>query len=431
MNFTAFFALARRDVRLFFLDRRAVVMSFLAPILIASFFGYIFGGAAKDEPAAKIDVAAVDLDTGGISAKIVSALRAEAALRVKKMPLGEAREAVRSGKITLAVVIPSGFAESAIRAFLRGFGKPEIQLLYDPSHGPELQMVRGLLTQHILEVISSEAFAGASSPKYLSDAMRDVQAAPGMDPGDKRAIEKLLTDIGGLNQRQIGNPQSPVRAGFNMPYTAHEEAVTAHHGTPYNSMAHSFAGMAVQFILFMGIDAGLVVLAQRQSGLWKRLQAAPISRFTVIGSRTASAAAISALILTVVFGFARMVFDVKVEGSFAGFLGVCAAFSIMTATFGLLIAVLGKTPEATRGMAILITLLLVMLGGSWVPAFLFPEWLQKLTFLVPTRWAVDGLDGMLWRGLGWNAAAGPILALLGFAALFGAIAVWRFRWETE
>ena len=50
-----------------------------------------------------------------------------------------------------------------------------------------------------------------------------------------------------------------------------------------------------------------------------------------------------------VFGFARVVFGVRIEGSFAGFLGVCVAFAMMTATFGLLVAVLGKTPEATRG----------------------------------------------------------------------------------
>jgi len=431
MNFTAFFALARRDVRLFFLDRRAVVMSFLAPILIASFFGYIFGGAAKDEPASKIEMAAVDRDASGISAHIVAALKADPALQVKKLSLEDAREAVRSGKITVAAVIPAGFADGAVRAFLRASEQPEIQLLYDPSHGPEVQMVRGILTQHVIEAVSSEAFGGSNAPKYLDEAMRDLNAAPGMDPSDRSAIRRLLTDIGGLNQRQRENPQSPVRTGLNMPYKVREEAVTAHHGVPYNSMAHSFAGMAVQFILFMGIDAGLVVLAQRRSGLWKRLQAAPISRFTVIGSRTASAAGISALILTAVFGFARLVFNVRVEGSFPGFLGVCVAFSLMTATFGLLIAVLGKTPEATRGIAILVTLLLVMLGGSWVPAFLFPAWLQKLTFLIPTRWAVDGLDGMLWRGLSWNAAVGPILALLGFAILFAAVAIWRFRWETE
>jgi ABC-2 type transport system permease protein len=328
-------------------------------------------------------------------------------------------------------VIPPGFADSAVGAFLRGFGQPQIQLLYDPSHGPELQMVRGILTQHVIEVISREAFSGTDSAKYLDEAMREVNAAPVMDPAERTAIRRLLTDIGGLNQQQPGSPQSPMRAGFTMPYSVKEEAITARAGTPYNGMAHAFAGMAVQFILFMGIDAGLVVLAQRQTGLWKRLQAAPISRFTVIASRAFSAAGISALILTVVFGFARAVFNVRVEGSFPGFLGVCLAFSLMTAAFGLLVAVLGKTPEATRGMAILITLLLVMLGGSWIPAFLFPAWLQKLSFMVPTRWAVDGLEGMLWRGLGWDAAVGPILALLGFAVLFGAIAIWRFRWETE
>jgi ABC-2 type transport system permease protein len=430
MNLTAFLALARRDVRLFFLDRRAVIMSFGAPILIGSFFGYIFGGSGNDQPASKIEVAVVDRDASGISGKIVSALASDAALQVKKLSLEAAREAVRGGKITVAAVIPPGFADGAVRAFLRSSAKPEIELLYDPSHGPEVQVVRGVLVQHVMEVVSSEAF-GPGGQKYVDEAMQDLNGATGLNPTDRAAIRRLLSDVSGLNQRQTANPQSTFSPGLDMPYTVRQEPVTAHHGVPYNGMAHSFAGMAVQFILFMGIDAGLLVLAQRQSGLWSRLQAAPISRFTVIGSRTASAAAISALILAVVFGFARLVFGVKVEGSFAGFVGICVAFSLMTATFGLLIAVFGKTPEATRGMAILVTLVLVMLGGSWIPAFLFPEWLQKLTFLVPTRWAVDGLDGMLWRGLGWNDAVAPILALLGFAALFGAVAIWRFRWQAE
>ena len=65
----------------------------------------------------------------------------------------------------------------------------------------------------------------------------------------------------------------------------------------------------------------MIVLMQRRSGMWKRLQAAPISRFTVIGSRAASAAIIAMIILAVVFGFARVVFGVKIEGSFAGLRG--------------------------------------------------------------------------------------------------------------
>jgi hypothetical protein len=45
-----------------------------------------------------------------------------------------------------------------------------------------------------------------------------------------------------------------------------------------------------------------------------------------------------------------------------------------------MIAALGRTPEATRGLAILATLLMVMLGGAWVPSFIFP------------RLAADGVD---------------------------------------
>ncbi len=102
---------------------------------------------------------------------------------------------------------------------------------------------------------------------------------------------------------------------------------------------------------------------------------------------------------------------------------------MLTASFGLLIAALGKTPEATRALAILVTLLMVMLGGAWVPAFIFPQWLQQVSLFVPTRWAVDGLDAMTWRGLGVGAAWPPVAVMLAFSAVFAAVAVWRFDWE--
>jgi ABC-2 type transport system permease protein len=66
-----------------------------------------------------------------------------------------------------------------------------------------------------------------------------------------------------------------------------------------------------------------------------------------------------------------------------------------------------------------------------VPSFIFPQWLQKVTLFIPTRWAVDGLDAMTWRGLGIGAAADPVAGMLGFTLVFGAFAIWRFRWEAE
>ena len=429
MNLTAFLALVERDLRLFFTDRRAMIMSFVAPILIASFFGYIFGGVTNEAPPSKIRVAAVDQDGSDLSRKLVAALGSDKSLQVTPESLDQARGEVQVGHTVVAVVIPKGFGDLAPSSFFRGMDKPELQLLYDPSHGPELAMVNGMLTQHVMETVSSEVFAGPGSQKFVDQSLREVNQATGIDPASKRSLQQLLGAVSQLNASVRNTPQAAAPMGFSMPYDVKQEAVTSHRGEAYNSMAHSFAGMSVQFILFMGIDAGMVVLMQRRNGLWKRMQAAPVSRFLVIASRAASSSIIAMSILIVVFGFARAVFQVKIQGSLPGFLLVCAAFSVMTAAFGLLVAVLGRTPEATRGLAILVTLVLVMLGGSWVPTFLFPQWLQNASFAIPTRWAVDGLDAMIWRGLDVHSAYAPTAALLAFALLFGGVAVWRFRWE--
>ncbi len=96
-----------------------------------------------------------------------------------------------------------------------------------------------------------------------------------------------------------------------------------------------------------------------------------------------------------------------------------------------MIAAFGKTPNAARGIAIFAVLLLTMLGGGWVPAFIFPRWMQTLTLAVPTRWAMDGLDAVIWRGGDLGSALLPSLVILGFTVLFGLLATLRFPWNGD
>jgi ABC-2 type transport system permease protein len=149
----------------------------------------------------------------------------------------------------------------------------------------------------------------------------------------------------------------------------------------------------------------------------------------LLTTRIVSAALIAIILLLLIYAAAIAFFGVRIDGSVLGFLGVGTAFALLTASFGLLIAALGKTPEATRGLAIFVTIIMVMLGGAWVPTFIFPEWLQTVSLFVPTRWAVDGLDAMTWRGLGFDAAVAPICVMLVFSAIFAGLAVMRFDWE--
>jgi ABC-2 type transport system permease protein len=186
--------------------------------------------------------------------------------------------------------------------------------------------------------------------------------------------------------------------------------------------------MGVQFILFLGIDIGIGVLLARRSGIFNRLLAAPVSLQTVLLARAASAAVIALFLFCAIFAFAIAVLGVRISNPL-GFAGVAVAFSLLTASFGLFIAAFGKTPEAARGIAVFATLIMVMLGGAWVPSFMFPQWVQSAASAVPTKWAIDGFDAMTWRGQGMEAAFTAIGVQLAFCAVFAVLALWKFKRE--
>jgi ABC-2 type transport system permease protein len=282
-----------------------------------------------------------------------------------------------------------------------------------------------------MQTVAKAAFgAGPAGTRALAEARADVENSTRIAEPERRDLLALFATVERLGARAAQTPGGTGTAApvFQMPFVTAEREVTSGE-RKYNGYAHSFAGMAVQFVLFMGIDLGVGVLLMRRLGIWKRLRAAPVSRGLLLGSRIVSGTLIATLLLAGIYAAAIAFFGVRIDGSLAGFAGVLLAFALLTSTFGLLIAAIGRTPEATRGLAILATLLLVMLGGAWVPTFIFPEWLQSATLVVPTRWAVDGFEAMTWRGLGFNAALAPIGTMLAFSAAFAALALWRFDWE--
>ncbi len=424
-------ALARADIVMYLSNRRALLVTLAAPILIAAFFGSVLGGPPKNPT--RVPLAIVDLDSSAIAKSIVGAMKADASFAIQEVAEPEAINLVRTGKVRAAVVISPGFGDAAARAlFQPNVKKPEILVHYDPSQAIALAIVKGLLTEQVMKAVSSAAFSRETGSPVFAGMRVDVENNDKLDEVQRRDLLALFDSIDRVQTSSAttdATTKGGATPGFSMPFATRELEVTSGVDRKYNSYAHAFAGMGVQFILFMGIDLGIGVLLMRRQGIWKRLRAAPVSRALLLGSRIVSGTVIAVILFAGIYAAAIAFFGVRIEGSYLGFLGVALAFALLTATFGLLIAAVGRTPEATRGIAIVVTLLLVMLGGAWVPTFVFPEWLQTATKVVPTRWAIDGLEAMTWRGLGFEAALAPIGVMLAFSAVFAWIAVKRFDWD--
>lgn len=452
MNLRALFALVRKDLRVLAQDRHALVLSFAAPIALASFMAAIFGGAGASSPS-RIPLVLVDEDGSKVTQSIVRGAETHPSLAVEVRPKAEAEAIVRRGESALAVVLPAGFGTRSADAIVGDGPSPELTVILDPTKRPDVRLAQGLLTRIILESVSAEAL-GDLGGGWLDDVGGGPkpQAAPrddavdradflslfrGADPEEDRkaladafpGLKELVDGTGPLPE----SPKAPPRkAGLQMPYEAREVSITP--GGPEGERgalaAHAFAGMVVQFVLFSAVEWGVGLLNERKKGLWKRLRVAPVSRGTLLLSKILGCWINSLLIVAVVLGSGALMFGYRVEGSWIALIGLALAFAWMAATFGLMVAALGRSPQGARSVSILATLVLVLLGGCWIPGFLFPEWLNRATVVIPTRWAIDGLDGVLSRGLTLADTTPNILALLAFGAGFGAVALAGSSAET-
>ena len=100
---------------------------------------------------------------------------------------------------------------------------------------------------------------------------------------------------------------------------------------------------------------------------------------------------------------------------------------IMSSAFGLMLATLVKTDRAAGSIGVLTSLILAPLGGCWWPLFITPKWMQFLAKFSPHGWAVIGFNKLMLFGADFGDAVLEMLALIGFAVVFGLIATWRFR----
>ncbi len=432
MSLTVIRSLIRNDIRLYFSDRRAVIVGILVPIFIAAFFGYVFGGVGKKTDAGKMPIALVDEDHSSVTRAIIQDLQKESMLSVQLLDRLVAEKKVRAGEIDVGVILPAGFGQRTTRALFSGQDKAVIELMVDPSKTTSKQVVEGLLAQHSMQEISKESFSGAGGVAVMDEFLGKLGTLANGESPEKAELRSLLQSARKWNSLNSSSKQTGTNngagGGLSIPYSVQARELTSGN-VPYNGYAHSFAGMSVQFILFAGIDAGVLLLLLRSRGIWQRIRSAPLSKTQFLFARAVATMLISLFMLTIIYAAAILIFKVRIEGSVPGFLAIAISFCLLNACFGLMLATLGKSAPTARGLATMSVLLLVMLGGAWVPSFVFPAWLQQLSRISPARWAVDGLDGMTWRGLPLEAAVMPSLVLVGTALLCLSIAIWRFRWE--
>jgi ABC-2 type transport system permease protein len=158
----------------------------------------------------------------------------------------------------------------------------------------------------------------------------------------------------------------------------------------------------------------------------EQLRVAPLRTWELIVGKTLPYLAISFLAAVTILVAARLLFGVVVQGPYLALLIATLVYLFGALAFGLLLS----TVADSQAMAFQISLIASMLPAVMLSGFLFqirtmPPWLQAVTYLVPARYYLVILRGVILKGANLAPFWPELLALVTFAVVMVVLASVR------
>jgi ABC-2 type transport system permease protein len=184
-------------------------------------------------------------------------------------------------------------------------------------------------------------------------------------------------------------------------------------------------GWAMQFLLFALSNSAAAIYVEKELGLYQRLLSAPVTRAQIVWSKFIYGVLLGVIQLVLLFLGGSVLYGIDVVHHLGPLLLVCALAAATCTAFGLLIAALMPSAEASRGTATLLILLMSAVGGAWFPVSFMPAFIQRVSALTPVYWSMRGFEQVLWSHDTLVQLLPTLGILAGIAAAVMALASWR------
>jgi ABC-2 type transport system permease protein len=172
----------------------------------------------------------------------------------------------------------------------------------------------------------------------------------------------------------------------------------------------------------------LAIAGEWERGSMEQLFATPVGRFEIIAGKLLPYLVLGFLALLLTLAFGMVAFDLPVRGSLLLVFLLALVFLSGMLGQGLLISVLAKNQlVATQAGSLSAMLPSLILSGMIFPIENMPWPLQALSHVIPARYLVHGLRGVLLKGNGIGVLWPDLVAMLLFTAVVLALATARFK----
>ena len=367
-----------KDFRQFLRDRVLIIFILGGPTLQLVLLGQATGADITRLPAAVLDE-----DQTSASRALTVALDNLRQLEITNRldDIDEAGPFLDRGEISLAVLIPPGFAEA--------LGSPQervsVQVLVDGSN--------------ILGALTAVGAAEGAISHFAQDSV----------------IERREL-LGG------GNPSGPMLdlrpiGRFN-PDLIHNHYILS-----------AQLSLIVHVVTLLTASVGIV--REREMGTLEQLMVTPLTRIELIVGKATLPMLVAFVDFVAMLAIVVWVFGVPVRGSVASLLAVTLLFIVAQLTWGLVISAVSATQQQAILLIFMIAILNVAFSGYLAAVENMPLPMQLASNFFPIRHYLIMLRGIMLKGASLASLQPQLIALTGLGIASLAISVRSFRKQLE
>jgi|SRR5271157_572244 len=392
-------SIAWKDTRVRFSGWSEWLFFLILPIV----FTLVLAGGTGGSQDSRVRLVVVDQADTPLSAELVAALQNSEAVRPELMDLAAAENQFSQRSASAVLIIPADFDLAHLEK-----GNLPIELRQQPNNMNALVAQRAVLA--VLSRVSSAADIAKAS---LSEA---EQIRPFASAGERQAYFEAA-----LQQAQSLMAAAPARVA--------EAQGSTQNPVPYDPRANSSAGQLITWVFIPLISISSLFAYERQKGTLRRLLTTPTQKATYLLGTIFGQVAAALVQMLLLVGFGILVMKLNWGHAPLALAVMLVASTLAAAALGTTLGTFVKTESQANGLSIMGGMVMALLGGCWYPLEMFPHIVQNIVRILPTTWAMQGLLAIVLRGQGFNAVLPDAGVLLGFAALFFMIGIWRFRFE--
>ncbi|GAB6070391.1 ABC transporter permease [Thiomicrorhabdus hydrogeniphila] len=379
MNLHTVFTITKKEMLEIWRDRVYFIMAFVFPFFMILILGFGLSFDVEKMPFAVVDYDNSD-QSRDYSYKFISSRYFDYKGSIHSAK--KAEELINTSKVSFVLVIPPEFSKNILKGH-----KAEVQAQIDGMFNYRAAMVSGYVT--------------AINAHYNSELMQQwVMKSQGM-------TSQVLSDL-----------ISPVKLETHYLYN-----------NELKSIWSTGTGLIVLVMLVSpAMLAALGVVREKETGSIFNIYASTATRSEFITGKLLPYIVISYINISILCLVALWVFHTPFKGELSVLLVANFFYVAAAAAIGVLISSFVKSQAAAALISMLGTMIPgIMYSGLMMPVASMSSEAVIEAHAFPAMYQLEVIWGVFLKGQGWAELWLNILILIGFLALFWALAVLRFR----